>query len=425
MLLALVAPLLAPTPHGALLDWIQKSAGGEVGPVTLASSAVGAGSGCFTTRDVQPGEVLFAIPDALCIGLDTAADFADIDDERERVAVYLAHRRLTKGEERGNPYLDSAILPWNAKDQEHVLWWTGTEIELLQGCTAYGRATEMHAEALRATDRCCPLLPDSSRAEVYDAIRGAFVSLYSRAFGYGDTWLVPVLDGLNHCGVDPNAFHSAEAVEQPAEEEVEEVEGDEAASADHPKCFVLRAKEPLSTGDEVTFTYGDAPDFEFACEYGFLDTGGMAAEEGGTPTEWTAAAIRRRASASARIEVAGLRFDISLRQLDYLRLMDAGLSLAAAAERAAGLTDLVSAAELGAFADGSDATAEAVLQGAAESRLGEIRRGRVAASAAEEEGARPGCVALAAAIRRSEELPLEVLVELMARSLARRAAAAK
>ena len=113
------------------------------------------------------------------------------------------------------------------------------------------------------------------------------------------------------------------------------------------------------------------------------------------------------------------------RQLDSLRLMDAGLALAAAAERAAGLPDLVSAAELGAFADGSDATAEAVLQGAAESRLGEIRRGRVAASAAEEEGARPGCVALAAAIRRSEELPLEVLVELMARSLARRAAAAK
>ena len=165
-------------------------------------------------------------------------------------------------------------------------------------------------------------------------------------------------------------------------------------------------------------TYGDAPDYEFGCEYGFLDLGGMELDSDDEPTAWRASGVRRRGSCCTEIVVGGLSFDVSLRQLDYLRLTDAGLSLKAAAERA-GLSDLIACAELSAWAEpGCDAPT--LLARTATERLTEIRAGRdIAREQAAERGAKPGRIALADALRRSEEMALEELAAVASRCAGR------
>ena len=79
-----------------LLRWVASHDGGEIGPITLAASEVRAGVGCYVTRDVEPGELIFAVPDCACVKLsDADAGAGPVVCDRERLALHLARRRMT------------------------------------------------------------------------------------------------------------------------------------------------------------------------------------------------------------------------------------------------------------------------------------------------------------------------------------------
>jgi hypothetical protein len=412
--LAHLALLTPPPVQTALMDWLAALPGGELGPVTLAPSSVGAGVGCYATRNVEGGELLLAVPESACVRLDAVTLRQPLGTnaaDREDIALYLAHRRLSGGGD--HPYLDSTILPWNEVDQEHVIWWSESEIELLRGCTAHARATTMHEEVSRTVRRLRREMPDVSEEEAASAVRGAFVSLYSRAFGYGDTWLVPVLDGLNHESVS-NVVHFLEPWQ--SEGEASKKSPSPPPHQHQQQRIVLRANKQIAAGEEVALTYGAGPDYDFGCEYGFIDLGGMA--HPGDPAAWTASGIQRRSSCCAAIAVGGLEFDVSLKQLDFLRMTAAGMSLQNAANRG-GLGELVSCAELSALASPECDDAPSLLEHIASGRLQELRAGRLAAAELQAglqgQDVHTGRAALAEKLRRSEELALEELEGAMAR----------
>eukprot|EP00966_Prymnesium_polylepis_P013545 312529-Prymnesium_polylepis.1 len=53
-----------------LLEW-ARAHGATLGPVRIRASGCGSGVGMYTTRNVQKGEELFSLPQALCITLGT------------------------------------------------------------------------------------------------------------------------------------------------------------------------------------------------------------------------------------------------------------------------------------------------------------------------------------------------------------------
>ena len=73
-------------PNERLLAWLRQMPHAEVGPLALKSSAIGEGTGAFTTRAVAAGELLFTIPPAGRLSA-ASAGFADELPARARIAT--------------------------------------------------------------------------------------------------------------------------------------------------------------------------------------------------------------------------------------------------------------------------------------------------------------------------------------------------
>lgn len=362
----------------ALFDWIAGLPGGEIGPVAVKSSLVGSGCGMFTTREVEPLELLVAVPEEACLSLSTVrsslsdidvALLDDIENELDQVAMYLAHRRLCGGGD--SPYLDSSALPWNAEDQEHILWWSNDELDLLSGCTVQTHANDLHTYVQWAIGRLMDVLPAKSRAEVDNALRGAYVSIMSRGFGFPEHWLVPVMDNCNH----QTKYNSYFAHEQQGCAKVR---------------YELRSQQRLAAGVEVTLNYGCHKDYVFCCNYGFLCS-----------HEW---------SKSATFDVAGKSFDLDQYQVNYL--LNEREDFTTAADWLS-LEDLRSCAET--CARKEECTVEDVLMRSVQLRIAALNRGLAVASEAAAKGVLPSRVAMADAMRESERGVLEDLVAYLSR----------
>ena len=131
--------------HAPLLSYMTQR-GATIGPIQLKKSTIGAGNGAFVTEKVEKDDILFTVPKSACIGLYTACGDLEVGDKLAQLTVrgqgaatvalagYLAKEWLSNGPEgEYGPYL--AMLPWDAEwppegeqEQEHVLWWSESQI---------------------------------------------------------------------------------------------------------------------------------------------------------------------------------------------------------------------------------------------------------------------------------------------------------
>ena len=134
-----------------------------LGPVAIAPSGCGAGVGMFASRDVQPGEVLFAVPKRLHVRLDTALADIDCGDEftaklKDGNAVsvfcaYLAKQHLCDDEGLFAPYLGSLDL---GAPGDFVQSWSDEEVELFRGAAGLYMAPWAAALPLRVHSASSP-----------------------------------------------------------------------------------------------------------------------------------------------------------------------------------------------------------------------------------------------------------------------------
>ena len=271
--------VVAPTTdsrHKPFMSWLD-SCGADIGPIALGKSSLGDGYGAFSTRAIEEGEQLFKIPSAACCSLYTACGDAEVGEVLAQMTVkgqggatvalagILAKEWLCAKETgpRG-PYL--AMLPWDAswppegeQEQEHVLWWSESQVDRLEGSAAYADAVGVRDEVALASRVLKSLIGKSVRKayrergeppwkqwqaddDIDKAVRGAFVSILTRGFnpeGSDDEEerLVPLLDMLQHVD-DPNVSHSALLDEETGEQVV-----------------VAKARRPIAAGEELTNNY--------------------------------------------------------------------------------------------------------------------------------------------------------------------------
>ena len=291
-----VAPLslaVAADPrHGPLLSWMAQQ-GATLGPVVLGKSRCGAGYGAFASRDVAEGELLASLPSAACLSLYTALGDEEVGEAlgtlvakgqggaTVALAGIMAKEWLCAGEGglRG-PYL--AMLPWDAawppegeQEQEHVLWWSEKQVDDLDGSPAYADACDIRDEVNVAAKVIKSLIGASVRKayreredkaiwdqfkaddDIDRAVRGAFVSILTRAFaqeeqGDEEVRLVPLLDMLQHAD-EPNIRHVAEV--------------DEATGAQR---VVVTARRAIAADEELLNCYGELDDAKFLTRFGFV-----------------------------------------------------------------------------------------------------------------------------------------------------------
>ena len=289
---ALSAPPVADPRHAPLFAWLERC-GAQVGPVRLGKSSMGDGYGAFTTCAVEEGTELFRLPSEACIGLYTACGDADVGEALAQLtakgqggatvalAGILAKEWLCtkEGGPRG-PYL--AMLPWDAEwppegeqEQEHVLWWSEKQVDDLDGSPAYADACDIRDEVNVAAKVIKSLIGASVRKayreredkaiwdqfkaddDIDRAVRGAFVSILTRAFaqeeqGDEEVRLVPLLDMLQHAD-EPNIRHVAEV--------------DEATGAQR---VVVTARRAIAADEELLNCYGELDDAKFLTRFGFV-----------------------------------------------------------------------------------------------------------------------------------------------------------
>ena len=309
MVVALLSALLSlgavvDVRHAPLLSYMAVR-GAQIGPVELGKSVSGAGYGAFVTEDVEEDEVLFTIPKLACIGLYTACGDEEVGTSLARLAAaggnggatvalagFLAKEWLCHGTEgEYGPYL--AMLPWDAEwppegeqEQEHVLWWSESQIDSLEGSDAFEDALGLREEVALACKVCKGLIGKAVREgykasgknlwdiwtaddDIDRAVRGAFVSILSRAFAQGSEGgeeggeaegedpaatrrLVPLLDMLQHAA-DPNVRYGS--------------------TPDGDGSVVVKAKRALKAGEELVncYDYGDSlSEGQFLSRFGFV-----------------------------------------------------------------------------------------------------------------------------------------------------------
>ena len=277
--------------HDSLLGWASRE-GCMLGPVAIAPSSCGAGVGMYASRDVRPGELLFAVPKRLHACLDTAladadcgAEFTTRLEDGNAVSIFCAYiaKQHLCGDGVFAPYLGTLDLDAPA---DFVQFWSDEEVELFRGTPAHGRALEARAEADEAvalalgiaslrtsvqqrlaargvTDCDAGALDD----RIADAVRGAHSQVLSRAFdavhdsGPGARELIPLLDVLQHA--EPASVEYAR-------EELPEEHGGEDSDASPGRsgpCTVARALRHIASGEELAHSYGDFPDYVFAANF--------------------------------------------------------------------------------------------------------------------------------------------------------------
>ena len=259
---------LPQSKYDALLDWIKEQEGSEIHPsIELRPSTLGDGYGAFVSSAVNEGDLLFAIPRSACVTLEIGMDDPECGPTYRKLiekagpggntvvlAGFLATERLRSLEyaeqmrEKGEsvcadsvfaPYLET--LPWErgTNHQEHILFWNDEDVEtLLAGTMAYSEAVSLRDEVEHAAKVLDGIVgktvrtfrgeggdttgfkwpwevtlestsPPSPVKGLPEAVRGAFVSLLTRAFQDGDgdeEKLVPMLDLLQHSDA-PNVSH--------------------------------------------------------------------------------------------------------------------------------------------------------------------------------------------------------------------------
>ena len=246
----------------------------------------------YASRDVRPGELLFAVPKRLhaCLGTalsdaDCGAEFTTRLEDGNAVSIFCAYiaKQHLCGDGVFAPYLGTLDLDAPA---DFVQFWSDEEVELFRGTPAHGRALEARAEADEAvalalgiaslrtsvqrrlaargvTDCDAGALDD----RIADAVRGAHSQVLSRAFdavhdsGPGARELIPLLDVLQHA--EPASVEYAR-------EELPEEHGGEDSDASPGRsepCTVARALRHIASGEELAHSYGDFPDYVFAANF--------------------------------------------------------------------------------------------------------------------------------------------------------------
>ena len=287
------APLVADYRHAPFLAWLERR-GVEIGPICLDKSSCGDGFGAFTSREVEEGEQLFAVPAVACISMYDACGDPDVGEALAQLIVKgeggatvalaggIAKEWLcTKDEGPRGPYL--AMLPWEAEwppegeqEQEHVLWWSEAQVDDLVGSDAYADAVGVRDEVALATRVLKSLLGASVRKaykargeplwnvlkaeeDIERAVRGAFVAILTRSFTQEQSEeeekrLVPLLDMLQHA-VEPNVRHVATIDAATGEQRV-----------------VVTARRRLDAGEELLNNYdgGELSPAKFLTRFGFV-----------------------------------------------------------------------------------------------------------------------------------------------------------
>ena len=174
------------------------------------------------------------------------------------------------------------MLPWDAawppegeQEQEHVLWWSEKQVDDLDGSAPYADACDIRDEVNVAAKVIKSLIGASVRKayreredkaiwdqfkaddDIDRAVRGAFVSILTRAFaqeeqGDAEVRLVPLLDMLQHADA-PNIRHVAEV--------------DEATGA---RATVVTARRAIAADEELLNCYGELDDAKFLTRFGFV-----------------------------------------------------------------------------------------------------------------------------------------------------------
>lgn len=297
-----------PQKYANLLHWLT-SQGAEINSAALAiqESSRGGGYGAVVTENVPKDELLFTIPRKACVTMQNVCnDIACGDAFQELVkkagpgantvcmAGFLAKEYLMMQEEDAGdvssailfgPYL--ATLPWErgVNNQEHTLYWSDEDIELLlKGSLSYQEAKELRDEVkLAATimegivgpcireyrgetvsssaDFSWPWekkQPQEPLDGLSKTLTGAFVSVLSRSFQDGSSSgdeekLVPLLDMLQHSD-EPNVRHAMRKEDGTVE---------------------VRARRDLTAGEELLNQYRSEaeekmPYHRFFTRYGFV-----------------------------------------------------------------------------------------------------------------------------------------------------------
>jgi hypothetical protein len=241
-----------------LQEWVKAKGATVNDNLCFQPSSRGGGYGAFVTQDIQEGELLVTIPRGACVTLDDVKNDPESGEVFQKLmtqagpggntvalAGILAKKRLiasAKGSEtfEWGPYFDT--LPWERgiNSQEHMLFWSDTDMEtLLKGTMAYSEASSLREEVDLAINVLNKIIGKSvlvARGELSDtksgfslpwepkpeplkdlvdglpeAIRGAFVCLLTRSFQDGEDGdeekLVPWLDMLQVR--DPTQFQCA------------------------------------------------------------------------------------------------------------------------------------------------------------------------------------------------------------------------
>jgi hypothetical protein len=246
-----------------LISWLS-SKGATISPkLQILPSSRGGGYGAFVSEPVEVDEILFTIPRTACITLEDATNDNVCGEAYKRVieragpggntvvmAGFMALERLkcledSKKETTDDsstsfgPYLET--LPWGRgmNGQEHILYWD--DIDSLIGSMCYSEAESLREEVDLAITVLNGIVGKSIREyrgedvgfkwpwQVYmdtkandepqgpveglpEAVKGAFVSLLTRAFQDDDDRdrdeekMVPLLDMLQHSDI-PNVSH--------------------------------------------------------------------------------------------------------------------------------------------------------------------------------------------------------------------------
>ena len=465
--------------HSALVTWLS-GIGATFGPVDVAKSALGIGSGVVLSRDVESDELLFSIPRAATIGIETALadpcigeslmEVQRAESDRAAIAGFLAHQLLNSADSHFVQYV-STLPSRSDAGESHALWWAEEEIELLSGTCALQELLTLRQEVdeVAETLRSSALSGDvelHGASSVDAAVRAAYVSLLSRAFGTGEQrageelgqMLIPMLDMLQHGSTATVRYDY---------------------SGDHDEMICVRSVGVWPANTELVLSYGNHPDFVFGMHFGFVPTlleqtascytvlqlesvgeslglglgnpvalgAQLAADElretrggGESSMEWLEAKVHADPVAALAEKLSWapgvtseypLEFGVSVEALDALgssvgvgdeaeraslgalaacarlcALRDDGGDESVERQQDAALLQLVLSGSIGPL---NDIDAASLVTAAARQQLVALERAEV--SAASLNKARPACIEMARSIRRSEELVLRRICE--------------
>lgn len=305
-----VDTILGQEKYDKLLDWSRSNGVFVHDQVSLRPSQLGNGYGAFVNAPIAKDELLLSIPYSACVTLDQVFEdprcgvaFKNLLDkvgpggETAILAGFLAKEWLVQQhnnkskllpfdvnqqyrEAKFADYLE--VLPWVrfCNQQEHILYWDDEEVDFnLMGTVCYQEAMDLRAEvklAIRVLNGIVgaeireyrgetsnfnfpwqvPEEPNKIVDGLAEAVRGAFVSLLTRAFldGEEDEKLVPLLDLLQHSDT-PNIRHDTSEEDGTVE---------------------VRARRDLEAGEELLNQYHapgneeNMPKSRFFTRYGFI-----------------------------------------------------------------------------------------------------------------------------------------------------------